>query len=488
MLLRQRNRASPRTSLDPVLLRPLRPFRDHSIPLLLRRSDIALGLLTLMIALQFLIPARKVISGLGAAGRPSAALALGLGVIWLGGWLCIDGLRAGRQPVRWITAVFLTTVVLTYGTAYARLLPEAEAGSANRRLLAMATLCALALVVADSIRDRTMAETILNRIVGFGGVMAAIGAVQALTPFDPIPYIRLPGLVNNADDFSVSSRGDGIVRVASTATHYIEFGVVLGVLAPLAIHHALYAADRSQRVLRWSLAALIIAGVPLSVSRSGMLALLAGLAVLAMAWTWRFRIRALAVALVATAVFTIIQPGRLGTIRALFLNAENDPSVQGRIADYAIVNDYFAQRPWIGRGLGTFIPDHYVLLDNEYLFLLMTSGIVGVGGFAVVLIGGYTLARSLRLRAVDERTRHLGQALAAAFVVVALSAATFDLLSFAMISATAFLLLGFTGALWRIELIPRAPIHSGDPNGIVATPLAVKWPRQSGDALTKEVP
>lgn len=443
----------------------------------LPRTDLLLLILTAFLALQFLIPARLVIGGLGAAGRPSAVIGFGLGLAWLASWFLMRGQRSGRQPVRWIIGGFFLVALLAYATGHDRGLPPVEARGSDRWLIAMVAACGLALAVADGLRDRAALDSVLRRLTHLSGVMAAVGVVQAFTGFDIAARIELPGLQSNTGGLGIGTRGSGdFARVFGTATHYIEFGVVLGMVTPIAIHYALQSCSRAEALRRWSLTFLIAAGVPLSISRSGTIALAVGVAVLALAWTWRTRIIGGLVGIVSILVFQAIQPGVLGTIRSLFTNSENDPSVQNRISDYAIVRQFVAERPLLGRGLGTFLPDEYILLDNQFLYEAVTTGILGVIAFALVPLGGYWLGRSVRLRGKDEPTRHLGQALAAALIVALLVSGTFDSLSFATFTGLLFLLVGAVGALWRIDREGghREPQRTGPGDRVVATPLVAR--------------
>ena len=74
-------------------------------------------------------------------------------------------------------------------------------------------------------------------------------------------------------------RGDA-VRVASTATHYIELATVLATILPFALHRAIFATTRRERVVRILSTVAIAAGVLATVSRSGILAVAIVLAVL----------------------------------------------------------------------------------------------------------------------------------------------------------------------------------------------------------------
>ncbi len=440
-------------------------------------------LVTLFLALQFLIPARLVIGNLGAAGRPSLVLALGIGILWLSGFFQRGNLQRGGQPIRWVVGIYVLVQLLSYIAGLDRGLPGIEARSADRWMIVTFALGGLAVAIADGVTDRRRLETLIGRIVGFTSVMAVVGVLQATVRIDLTQYIRVPGLRANSQLIGVGERGaTDLARVAGTANHYIEFGVVLGLVLPLALHRALFPGVESS-TKRWVQVVLIAAGIPLSLSRSGLVALAVSLGVMCMVWTWRFRLKAAVFGLLGVVAFRLVQPGVLGTLRSLFTRAEDDPSIQNRIADYVYVEAMWPERPWLGRGVGTFIPDLYILLDNQYLNTLLSSGLVGAAAFLGLFVGGYLVARSVRLRGADEENQHLGQALAAAIASAMVCAATFDSLSFATYSGVLFLLLGLAGALWRLDGGPstRRPLtRAAAENSIVADPWMAPRPGLSG--------
>jgi O-antigen ligase/polysaccharide polymerase Wzy-like membrane protein len=450
------------------------------------RPDVFLVLITAFLALQFLIPARLVIGGLGAAGRPSVVIALGLSLIWLASWFSSNGIPTGFQPVRWIITAFFTTAILAYAVGYARGLSAAEASGTNRQLILVIAMCGLAVTIADGVPDRQSLDTVLRRLTHFSAVMSAVGAIQALFRVNPTDYIRIPGLQANAALLGIGERGnEDLARVAGTASHFIEFGVVLAMVTPIAVHYALLSTGRSQQVRRWGLVLLIASGVPFSISRSAVLTLGVSLTVLAVAWTWRTRIRALIIGVVATAAFRVLRPGILGTILSLFRNSKNDPSVQHRTDDYPVVEQYFSNRPWLGRGLGTFLPRQYILLDNEFLVTLICGGLVALATFVMLFVGGYFVGRSIRHHGIDDSARHLGQALAASLIAGLLAAGTFDAMSFPTFVGVLFLLLGAVGALFRLchatnvsSIADDSQVHwveSLPP--VLCTTLGVRWQR-----------
>lgn len=481
---------------QPVLLglrRPSLPILAHflvrsperyGLPRL--HPDVFLLLITAFLALQFLIPARLVIGGLGAAGRPSVVIALGLSLIWLASWFSTNSIPAGFQPVRWFVAAFFATALLAYAVGFTRGLSSAEASGSTRQLILVVAMCGLAIAVADGVPDRLTLDVVMRRLTYFCGVMSAVGAIQALFHVNPTNYIRIPGLQANAALLGIGERGNqDLARVAGTASHFIEFGVVLAMAIPIAVHYAFQSAGRSQQIRRWGLTLLIASGVPFSISRSAVASLALSLGVLAVAWTWRTRIRALIVGVVVTAAFRALRPGVLGTILSLFRNSKNDPSVQHRTDDYPIVKAYFFDRPWLGRGLGTFLPRQYILLDNEILVTLICGGLVALAAFLMLFVGGYFVGRSIRHHGIDDSARHLGQALAASLVAALFASGTFDAMSFPTFVGVLFLLLGAMGALFRLHGVTDTPPSDGDvrPHRVESLPpvlcatLGIRWQR-----------
>jgi hypothetical protein len=476
--------SAPRSaeSSSPILLRwpaVVQRAREDQRPILLRARRLStLLLLVIFLALQFMIPARLVIGGLGAVGRPSVAVGILLAFLWFVSLVRARQLPQGRQPVRWVIGGFVLLQLFGYATGYDRGLPAVEASSADRWLIFIIAMAGVSLATADGVATRRQLDRLLLTLVGLAAVMSFIGALQFLEIIDLTQYIRIPGLQRNSELIGIGERGGpGFARVASTANHYIEFGVVLALIFPIALHYALFSPTGRQRWLRWGAVGLVAMGIPFAISRSATLAV--GLAMILMLtiWPWRQRYNAMVITIAATAAFHVVQRGVLGTIMSLFANAENDPSVQDRIARTDYVMELWALRPWFGRGAGTVIPDQYILLDNQLYMTLLAGGVVGLIGLVVFFLAPYFVGRSIRLRGSDQETRHLGQALAVALPVGLMVSATFDSFSFATFVGVIFIVIGAIGALWRIDgmRLDRPLAVSAPGDKFVATPLMAGW-------------
>ncbi len=445
--------------------------------LTLERKVTTLGLLVVFLTLQFLIPARLVISGMGAAGRPSVAIGILLAFLWTLSAVRPHQLPGGRQPIRWVVGLYVATQLLGYVIGFDRLPSPLEASAADRWLIFIVAMAGLSLAVADGVRTRADLDRLLRLLVALGATMSIVGILQFFRVADLTQYIKIPGLRLNASLIAVGARGaTDLARVAGTASHYIEFGVVLALLLPIALHYAFFSPPGRTKFWRWLMVALVGFSIPLSISRSATLTVAVTFLFLAAIWPWRHRYNAFVVSIAAIAVFRVINPGVLGTIRSLFTNADNDPSVQDRIARTDYVMQLWSVRPWFGRGAGMVTPEQYILLDNQWFGTLLAGGVVGVVVLLLYFFIPYVMARCIRLRGQDQETRHLAQALAVTMPAAVLCSGTFDSFSFPTWTGVMSVLVGAIGALWRLDgTSVSRPLQVGNATDRwVAPPLMAK--------------
>jgi O-antigen ligase len=222
-------------------------------------------------------------------------------------------------------------------------------------------------------------------------------------------------------------------------------------VVPYCIHVARFAPERKQR--RWAafISLLVVAAIPTSISRTGIVALFAGLLVMVPMWGWRLRYNLLVLGLGLGGALMVVRPGLLGTMKAMFTNVGNDPSIQGRTQDYAYVGHWFSQRPWLGRGPLTLIPDLYggMVLDNQWLYTLVTQGLIGVLALAGMHITCIVLASIALKRSTLAEDRHFCAALISTQIVAIIVEATYDAFYYTTYTSVLALLMGVSGAVWR---------------------------------------
>ncbi|WP_380165812.1 O-antigen ligase family protein [Jannaschia sp. R86511] len=409
----------------------------------------------IVVVSAYVLPARLVVTGLGAAGRP--ALLLGAALL---GWWCLARLVPGlfvpgRNPLRVALVLYVLTFLVSVLLGFARDMPVVEVSGADRSLLRMFGLVGITLVVCDGVRTKERLDWLLRTYLAAAAFMAAVGTLQFVADIDLTRWLRLPGLVANGDLIGIAGRGWDINRVAGTAGHYIEFGVLLTLAVPIALHFGFHSEARWRRAMYQGLAAWLVLASFYSVSRSAIVCLLVAAAFTATGWTWRRKVNIAVLGVLFLVAVRAFQPGLLGTLRSLFTNIDNDPSIEGRTNDYEVVAPLIADRLWFGRGPGTYSPVNYVLLDNQWLNILITNGVVGVVASAGVIAAAVALAARTGRWAATDRDRNLGRALTASLLAAAVISLTFDSLSFSTFAVTLFFLLGVAGAHWRLTGGPR---------------------------------
>lgn len=417
------------------------------------------------------IPSRLVVGPLSSAGTLASLWGMG-GLLW---WVCarLGGqLRGVGSRVTIALGLFVLAVLSSYitgmasgwyappdvrgatDTVYDLLPPTVEQirvkmiNGADRGLLALAGWVGVALVASDGLRSRKELQRVIVWLVRFAAVVAAVGILQFFTAIDVTQIIVIPGL-SVSGDFGVVESRSVLRRVSATAIHPIELGVVLGAVVPLAFHRSLHS---GRKLSAWMPTVLLCLAVAMTVSRSGIIVAGVALVVLFLGWPPAWRWRALVIAPVAIVGLRLLVPGLVGTIRYMFLNVLNDPSTQGRTADYDIAMRLYADQPVFGRGLFTFIPQYYRILDNQLLLSLLELGAIGLTALIGLFATGILSSWAARRQSTSAEERHLALAMAGAILGLLLAFATFDALSFPMAAGMAFLVIGLSGAAHRLSV------------------------------------
>ena len=304
------------------------------------------------------------------------------------------------------------------------------------------------LLTAEGIHQIDRLKTFLGRIVFGATAMAVLGITQFFTGLNAAKYIIIPGLNAQQAYTDISVRGS-LNRPSATAIDPIEFGFVLAVVLPIAIHRARYAPPEL-RFRRWLQVGLIAAALPMTVSRSAILGLAVALIVILP--TWPRRDRWLAILVMACSVFVLrtVIHGLIGTLVNLFSSIGTDSSTLSRTAAFSSAAPLISAHPLFGQGFGTFMPQILFYTDDQYLNSLIEIGAVGLVALLAIFVTGWHCARRSRRVSADPEVRDLAQCLAASVAVIIVVYATFDALYFSMAAGLTFLILGCVGAMWRI--------------------------------------
>ena len=413
--------------------------------------DVA-AMVNVMTGFLYLIPGTLIVPNMSFAGRPALLLAFGLFCWWALTRLNHRLAMSGPQPMRWAAFAYLAGTIASYLAGMLRGLPGLEANAQNFAMLQLLQFIGITLIVADGIPNWLRLKSVLRFWLWCCGYMAIIGIIQSMAEINLAEYLILPGLEVKGGIIGFSDRGSDFFRVASTAAHYIEFSAIMAIAVPFGIHFARFDEKRWHRRVAAACTLLCAAALPMSISRTGVVALAAVLLIMMIQWGWRMRYNMALLAVGVLGGLTVVRPGLLGTVSYMFTGADEDPSISGRTDDYELVGHWFAQRPWLGRGPNTLVPELYqgLVLDNQWLYTVVTQGVVGVAVFAGMHLTAIVLAVVAWRRSPRQEDRHLCAALVSAQIVSLLVAATVDSLWFTTFAVTVFLLMGACGAVWRL--------------------------------------
>lgn len=418
--------------------------------------------LTVYVVILFGLPSRLVFGPLGSAGAPSMLL----GLLSFGIWVLhrIGAPRSTRRrldPIAVAMFLFLISVAISYAVAMARPILPDEASPADVALLSLLSWSGT-LLLAREIPGERRRDTLIWRLSIAGGLLSLLGLAQFLTRRVLVDVISVPGLTA-VDDATTFFR-DGRIRPVGTSIHPLEYGTILSVLLPFALHVALQHRYRNA-ALRWAPVLLTGAAIAISSSRTAYLTAIVGLAFAMIGWSRRQRLAIVALGGAGVLALWAVAPRLIESVTALFTGARTDPSIESRTDSFVVAQHFIGQDPFFGRGLGTFL-GRYRIFDNQYLLLLVSVGVVGTILFASILV--VTVAQMFRVwrAARSAETRALAMTLTASVTSGGLALAFFDAFAFPMTMGALFLIMGIASSLAR-QVLPKgkAPANKDEARG-----------------------
>ena len=417
-----------------------------------RRTASAVIVLQLFALTIMLFPSDTVIKPIGANGYVASLVALTAFGLWVVAIILgFHDPRRYRSPIRIGVSLLWLASLVSYMVMNRQDRSVAEVLSADRWLIQLAAVTGVIFVAAEFLGSLDDVKRVLRALVTGGAVCGAIAALQFWFRLDLSSYLRsLPGFSLNADTAAITSR-DSLARVAGTAIHPIELGVVAGMLLPLALYLALYDRERSP-LRRWVPALGIFVAIPVSVSRSGVIAVVIAIAFFLVMLPPIRRVVGLLFAPLVLAMVFMAAPGIIGTLTSFFAAGTSDRSVSTRVDDLSLVERFVSHAPLWGRGGGTYFARNALeILDNQYYKTAIELGLVGL--VVVILYFGMPviIAVAVHRRSSDPDLRTLCGALAGAAAAAVVCSGTFDSFSFPMFTGVSALVIGLIGAVWRLQ-------------------------------------
>lgn len=420
----------------------------------------------------FVVPSNYVIRALGAIGYPAGLVGIVAMVVWIVAVLLGQhDLRLKRHPIRGVLAMFWTVTLASYVLTDRSMLSSTQLLGADRWLMQVAEMTGVVLLAAeclDSLDDVIRVIRVLTWASAFCGV---VGLLQWRGGTNLAPYLgRIPGFTDDGTQ-ALTTRGS-LNRVSGTGIDPIELGVTAAMMLPLTIWAAMHVDVRSN-ARRWAPVLLTMIAIPVSVSRSAVVAVVCAFGVFIFLMPVRQRMVAFALVPVAIGAVFVTAHGEIGTLAQLFTAGNSDSSVAHRTNNYPYVSHVVSQAPWLGTGGGTFFPDtnHTHVLDNQYLTIAIELGLIGVVALACSFLFPMLIALSARRKSHDPALRLLCAALAGAALAGGVCSAFFDSFSFPLFYNVYAIVLGLIGACCRLatrestgRALPRAPAWSHGSN------------------------
>ena len=213
----------PGAALD--LARRLSP-RSHAVLML------QLFALTVMV-----FPSDAVIAAIGATGYLAALIGMFVFAVFLAASLFgLHNPLEHRHPIRGLLCLLWLSALASYVLMDRGVVTGTEMASADRMLIQLAVITGVALVAAECLGSLHDIRRVLRILCWGGAFCGVVAALQFWISLDISSYLReLPGFSLNFENPGIVDRA-ALNRVAGTAIHPIELGVVAGMLLPLAIY------------------------------------------------------------------------------------------------------------------------------------------------------------------------------------------------------------------------------------------------------------
>jgi hypothetical protein len=422
------------------------------------------ALLALLILVILFIPIRRytMAGNLPFELEPYRLLVAFIAFGWLASLLADPRIRLRRSgleaPLLLFCAVVLASVVFNNDRINSL---EVNAEVTKRVMFFLSFLIVFYLIVGV-VRSVDDATFLVKMLVGGGAIVAVLALYEARTgdnPFDDVDALMpfLQELSPGQDDFNPNVRNTRF-RASASAQHPIALSAALVMLIPLAI----YLARRSP--LWWLAGGAIMAGALATVSRTGVVMLLA-MALTFLVLRPREAKRWWPAVLPVLVLIHFAAPGTLGTLKQSFFprggliqEQRGSDNENGRIADLSPSLAEWSQKPLVGQGFGTRVPagplKNARILDNQWLKTLLETGVVGAFALAWLYIRLIKRAGGQGKREDSDRGWLLCS-LAASLTAFVVGLYFYDAFSFIQVTFLSFILLGIGAALTTRSEISR---------------------------------
>jgi len=427
--------------------------------LILSLRQVEFGLV-LMIVSSFVIPTRF---GLVGFSLVMASGLLGLG-LWFAGRV-VSGPPRSRLfgAVDIIAFVFFIAHLISYTNAALNARSGARVSAGDLQLVLVLSYLGILLFAMEVVTVERQIYWLVNLLLLGASFMALVGVLEFVFSTQLAEYLRPPGFTvppNDGRGALFAPERLGLTRIFGTAQGSIEFAAVLSSCLPLALFDAFRGPTRAMRRIGAIASVLILVAVPLSVSRTGIVGVIVGVVITYFGFSKELRPKLFRRGVILVVAGLLVVPASINVFYRVvvdFAAQDENLDTSGRSDDYAVVRALVLERPILGTGLATFVPNEprivesrrvrSLFLDNQYLGTLVNSGLVGLAALVALPLGGWFVAQASKRRTENDRMRLLAHCAGASVLVHAVTWALYDAFAFRTAMTTFFLTLAIVGAV-----------------------------------------
>ncbi len=350
------------------------------------------------VAMLFLVPFDALDLPIGLpldsnADRPFLVLLVALWLLSMAvlGKTARPRLRLTR--VHFAAVAFFAVCCIGVGVDGAALANMGEVTLVLKKLSLLASYLVFFFVVASALRAREVPRFAVL-IVVLGAIVAVATVVEYRLHYNVFYALwgKLLPIVKPSDLDAPDSIGR--LTVYGPTSQPLELAALLAMVLPFAVMGGIDAPTRRRRLLYSLAIGLLLAG-GVATSRKTSLVAPAGAVALLLAYRPRAVARSLlGLGLVLVVLVHFSSPGALGSVLS-----QLEPGHVGgvltttdRTARYDAVRPDVMRHLLLGRGFASYDPHKYRILDNEYLGLLITTGVIGVAAYVSILIAMMSMA------------------------------------------------------------------------------------------------
>ncbi|HST55130.1 MAG TPA: O-antigen ligase family protein [Solirubrobacteraceae bacterium] len=429
-------------------------------------------------------------------------IVVALAMLWFASLAVVSGaarprIKLGR--VHFAVLAFLAVCFLSVALNGHALANMDEITLTIKKLALLISYIVFFFIVASVLRPREVPRFVAL-MVGLGVIVAVGTIIEFRFHYNPfyslwgkLVPVTLPNLLDMPDSI-------GRLTVYGPTLQPLELAAMLAMVLPFALLGAIDARTPRERTLYLISTGLLLAGGVATARKTSLV--VPGLVILLLvAYRPRAMIRLLLTyGIVLVALVHFASPSALGTVISQLQPGHVNTvlTTTDRTARYDAVTPDVLRRPLLGRGYESYDPQKYRILDNQYLDLVITVGLIGVLAY-LAIFGAIMSAARRTIRGPDPRRASLALAAFVSVAALAVASALFDVLSFPHVPYLLFFVAAMITALREHSPTPepepiRLPAPSPRPLGNIgpsALPvppyIPVETPVSSSPARVREL-